>query len=435
MKKLKETFNKDINELFKKYFPKIISIYLLINIAYILFGSILFTFENITKEMFSEGYIFLLAFNIMMIVTIIITKQYRKSITHVFMILIIILGIISFKYAYNQKYALYGYEGRYEGLLTICYYITILFLSSFSEKKYRKIIVSAIVITGCIHAVYAIHEYWTEKTVFNVDGDIKIWNKGFTSNPNFFGTYMLLSLSCSIGLFIDETKKIIRLLFLIPIIILTIGLIISETMSCIVGFCAVMLFVIIYCLFSKKIKEIIVLVFIAALVLGILSISEKTNIVKDIIKTKDETVQMSNGNVDGYYGTGRIYVWKRAIKLVPKYWLHGIGIDNFYFINNGKPIKRLGYYVIINYDKAHNEYLQILITEGLFCLISYLLLYGIIVIKELIYIFKEKEVFLILPVLGYLIQAFFNISVIEVAPIFFIILGLGIRYKDKKERK
>ena len=68
-------------------------------------------------------------------------------------------------------------------------------------------------------------------------------------------------------------------------------------------------------------------------------------------------------------------------------------------------------------------------------MISYLLLYGIIVIKELIYIFKEKEVFLILPVLGYLIQAFFNISVIEVAPIFFIILGLGIRYKDKKERK
>ena len=76
------------------------------------------------------------------------------------------------------------------------------------------------------------------------------------------------------------------------------------------------------------------------------------------------------------------------------------------------------------YDKVHNEYLQILITEGIFCLISYLVMYGIICIRGMKNSFKNKEIYLLLPVIGYLVQAFFNISVIEVAPIFFIALGL-----------
>ena len=40
----------------------------------------------------------------------------------------------------------------------------------------------------------------------------------------------------------------------------------------------------------------------------------------------------------------------------------------------------------------------------------------------------------ILPVIGYLIQAFFNISVVEAAPIFFMALGFNIDM-NKKEQK
>jgi hypothetical protein len=39
---------------------------------------------------------------------------------------------------------------------------------------------------------------------------------------------------------------------------------------------------------------------------------------------------------------------------------------------------------------------------------------------------KNKEIYLILPIIGYLVQAQFNISVIEVAPFFYIGLGLLI---------
>jgi hypothetical protein len=50
----------------------------------------------------------------------------------------------------------------------------------------------------------------------------------------------------------------------------------------------------------------------------------------------------------------------QSIKLIPKYAIHGVGIDNFAFIQDGKAIKNGSGY----FDKAHNEYLQILITMG-----------------------------------------------------------------------
>ena len=75
------------------------------------------------------------------------------------------------------------------------------------------------------------------------------------------------------------------------------------------------------------------------------------------------------------------------------------------------------------YDKAHNIYYQMLITNGVFALITYCLLCLIIFIKG----FKFKNSFYIaifIAFIGYSIQAFGNISVIDVAPYFFIILGL-----------
>ena len=45
---------------------------------------------------------------------------------------------------------------------------------------------------------------------------------------------------------------------------------------------------------------------------------------------------------------------------------------------------------------------------------------------------KDKKTYLLIPVVGYLIQAFFNISVIEVAPMFYMALGLCINKDNAK---
>lgn len=48
-----------------------------------------------------------------------------------------------------------------------------------------------------------------------------------------------------------------------------------------------------------------------------------------------------------------------------------------------------------------------------------------IIIPKLKYIFKQKYIFILLSIIGsYLVQAFFNISTIGIAPLFWLTLGI-----------
>ena len=128
------------------------------------------------------------------------------------------------------------------------------------------------------------------------------------------------------------------------------------------------------------------------------------------------------------YGSGRITIWKNALKVVPKYFWLGSGIDTFGYVYQ----KDSNVY----YDKAHNEYLQILVTEGIFTLISYLSLLLLLFIdgvksnNKLIWV-------LMMAFIGYALQAFLNISVNTVAPTFYIIMGMmaGLISQEKVKGK
>ena len=76
-------------------------------------------------------------------------------------------------------------------------------------------------------------------------------------------------------------------------------------------------------------------------------------------------------------------------------------------------------------DKAHNEFLHVAAVTGIPSLIIYLTMVMVILIQNGKFLFRENvKTLLLLTVLAYLIQAFFNISVIAVAPIYWILLGL-----------
>ncbi|MGL5084985.1 MAG: O-antigen ligase family protein, partial [Clostridium sp.] len=83
-------------------------------------------------------------------------------------------------------------------------------------------------------------------------------------------------------------------------------------------------------------------------------------------------------------------------------------------------------------DKAHNEYLEYAVSCGIFSLLAYLLLIGSIVIGLLKNIKEDIAKVMLLCLIGYLIQAFFNISVIRVAPLYWIMLGVFVKYINTK---
>ena len=99
----------------------------------------------------------------------------------------------------------------------------------------------------------------------------------------------------------------------------------------------------------------------------------------DVKRLFFEASEISKGNFNDSYGTSRMFIWKNTLEIVPNHLLHGVGIDNFYYAFGDEPLfKKTAKGKIIFYDKAHNEYLQKLVCEGVFSCITYLLLLLII---------------------------------------------------------
>jgi len=393
-------------------------LYIVSNIIFLIISCIIVFYNRKYYEYLGYSYIVLSI--ISFILCLFSYFKYKKiKINDLLIFLIIVFALISAVLAIDVKSAFFGFESRYEGFFTIVYYLELLYLSSFVESKKKKIIIVSILVFGLFHVLFTFLEIIG---FFRTNNNVFIKPCGIAINPNFFGTMMVLCSTYSIGLFIDSDDILEKTIYSFLTILYIFGLFASNTLSALIGLVFALLFVFIYSIKNKKIIELIVLVVSLIMIPLFMHDNNKTTILNDFIKTKSEVSEISKGNINDNFGTKRIKIWKESLKVVPKYLLHGVGIDNFYYAFGDKPLIYGRYY----YDKAHNEYLQILITQGIFSLLCYLSLYFIIVMDGLINSFKDKKIYLLLPVVGYLVQAFFNISVIEVAPIFFIALGLLI---------
>jgi O-antigen ligase len=147
-------------------------------------------------------------------------------------------------------------------------------------------------------------------------------------------------------------------------------------------------------------------------------IVEDYNIVSRAKSISENVV--AGANLQDSAGSNRIFIWKEIMKLFPKCWAFGMGPDHLIYANIP-----LGTGLV---DKAHNIYLEMLITLGAFALISYLVfIIGIIELSA-----KKNSIMYRLMIISYLLQGFFNIDVIMVLPLFWIILGFALSEGTEK---
>ena len=136
-------------------------------------------------------------------------------------------------------------------------------------------------------------------------------------------------------------------------------------------------------------------------------------------------------------GSSRGYIWSRTIPMIKNKWLFGYGLDT-YAINFpqhdivGK-INAYGRTNIIT-DKPHNLYLQTMVATGvpsMLMLVAVFIIYTIRHIKYIKVTAKDDirrwmSIGIFSAICGYLVAGFFNDSVVSVAPVFWVLWGLGI---------
>lgn len=146
-------------------------------------------------------------------------------------------------------------------------------------------------------------------------------------------------------------------------------------------------------------------------------------------------------------GSARGYIWSRSLPMLKDTWLIGSGPDTYAieFPQNDLLAKWWAYDTPnMTVDKPHNLYLQIALNEGGLALVAFIILVGAYIIDSLrLYAlrsyYSSQEIMGIataLGIIGYLGAGVFNDSVISVAPIFWILLGVGIaiNFINNKER-
>lgn len=115
--------------------------------------------------------------------------------------------------------------------------------------------------------------------------------------------------------------------------------------------------------------------------------------------------------------SNRIFIWREVLGVLKDNWAFGIGPDHLIY----QGIKTPGGEVA---DKAHNIYLETAVTMGIFSLMFYLALVSMLLCLPSGSPLTVKPIIVIMLVV-YLIQGFFNIDVVMLLPAVWIAFGLA----------
>ena len=335
--------------------------------------------------------------------------------------------------------SLYGTRLRTEGLLTlVSYYVIFLGASVLRDIKYRRWILYLFLVLGCAVAIWGVLQFTSLIDVSTYPGMAEMPMR----NPNFYGSFAVLLTGVGMGgYFVYSNKSEVthpyrgwtRPVWYILVLFGYAACIASSSTLVYVGLIMMLLLYFYLELVSRRKKFLPLLWLVVGLVVMIVLfnlvrqgavIGEITSVGKQI---KEE------GSVFGdSVGTLRMLIWKRTVALLPEFWLFGCGIE--LLIDHCFDYAKGG--MLHAFDRAHNEYLNLWVTEGIFALVIYLVflfalfLPGIAMFMknkkngEMRHVGDEVSKIALFAFFGYIAQAFFNNSVVQVAPYFWMICGL-----------
>jgi len=134
-----------------------------------------------------------------------------------------------------------------------------------------------------------------------------------------------------------------------------------------------------------------------------------------------EAREVLHGNIRDEMGSGRVHIWRHALTVVPNAPIIGTGPDTF---GEVFPDEAQGF-MDATFDTAHNEYLQILIAQGILGLLAYLVFLVGVFISAIRNTFKNPMLMAVAAAFfGYSVQAFFNINMPIISMALWVLAGM-----------
>jgi len=368
---------------------------------------------------------------------ILIIKDKKVKRDLIFWLLMAWLGqlLLASLFSQNMFLALGGSEingGRAEGFITFCFY-AIFFLSAreYLRFSFRKLIILGLCLLPMI--AYGLVQFYSYNiaTPNSLSHNPNSWDPLvrfrkfpqfiFTTigNPNFVGTFSALFFVLFTTLFV-ALKRWFFLFFAIAFFAL---LLVCQTRSAWVGSGVAILLLTAFSLINRSFRIPLLLLTALLVFTSLLLTRNKPN---NTVYAKSKTI-FTKKNLDKYGGSGRIMIWNITGKIITKHPLLGVGPEHLRkAISKEQPALKKEYLRNkgTGIDRAHNELLHMAAIGGIPAALLFL---GIVILSlhSALPKFKDNAMILalFLSIIAYGVQSLFNISVIAVAPVFWIMLG------------
>lgn len=325
----------------------------------------------------------------------------------------------------------------------LCYYGLYFAGTMISDVNLRKKLIYSYVIIALIEGVVAfLQTRGIEITycLYSANKPSYTAAYGTIQNTNFYGTLScVLTAMCS-GLFIFSSKLMKRkplkwVIFALTLLIFY-TMLESGARLAWVGMIAMIFTYIVSLIIMRKGKidkdslrqitiDFITMIIGYICVVIVMLITDYSYVAERVEQTAHDTIGATNSDD---FGSGRGEIWRAALSSVPHHWATGIGLDNLVQAFREMPGFQEGDYM---QAKGHSEYIHTLATQGVFAITNYiaLLIYaGATAVKRIV---NEKDdtkrsilwIFFCVFI-AYAAQAMVSSSVMNVAPYFWIVLGL-----------
>ncbi len=304
------------------------------------------------------------------------------------------------------------------------------------EEEQINLLVKAFILSATIISVYGISQHFGWDFVrASGAGTGAIRSFSTLGNPVFLGAFLVMSLLVTLGFTVGQWSKaswITRSFLSFALAAMAVCLIFTYSRGSWVGFLISMILFAI--LAGKKIISVgrskvvwfLLVLIMVAVFAGVIS--------------KVPSVMERITSIAGLGGTAktRLIIWNAMVNMIAARPLLGYGPDTLSLIYPKYiPAEFRVLEPGARVDKAHNEFLQVATTIGIIGLGVYLWLipsFFWVGFRALRKIEDHYHYFLLVGLLsgliGYLIQLQFSFSQLDVAPIFWVLLGLAIAIQE-----
>lgn len=338
------------------------------------------------------------------------TPLYKPHPLNFPLLLFLVSQIISFFFSIDRYTSFFGYYGRFNGglLSTICYITLFFILNAHQNSSLNKKIIKVSIFSSFLVCLYAIAQsFGIDKSLWQQDAQLRVFST--LGQPNWLSAYLLIIFFLSLNFI----KNIYLFIFISTFELISIFLTKSQSGLLSLSVCGTIFFCLSF-FYSKKLFPQIRFLYLVFIFLSLLFFLPKRPTAPATTSPSGEVLNITDSKDIRFN-----YLWPGALSIFKKSPIIGTGPETFaytyYWVRPATHNLTSEWNFL--YNKAHNEFLNLLANTGLFGLSTYLFF----IILVFCLLLKSKSFDLLTAFISILITNFFGFSISIVALYFFLL--------------